>query len=118
MFRIPILPTNQNLSSNYIQELKEAIKSDGCTGVSDCFQDCCTVHDLGYRFDIDPWGTKVTRKQVDDKFRTCMRNESWLGKLFSRWRYPVVRVLGKFFDKKEVPEFETYIYIECIGEPK
>ena len=118
MIKIPLLSIDSKITDTYVQELKIAIKSDGCTCVSQAFQECCTIHDLGYRFDIDPWGNKVTRKQVDDKFRTCMRNESWLGKLFSRWRYPVVRVLGKFFDKKEVPEFETYIYIECIGEPK
>ena len=114
-FRVPILPANQNLTSGYIQELKEVIKSDGCTAVSDCFQDCCIVHDLGYRFDIDPWGKPVERFTVDYVFKNCMREASFWGKLFSRWRYPAVRILGIFFDKKEVPEFETYIFNKEIS---
>ena len=115
MIRIPLLPIDSKITDNYIKELKLAIKSDGCTCVSQAFQKHCIIHDLGYRFDIDPWGNKVTRKEVDDKFREGMRNESWLGKLFSRWRYPVVRVLGKWFDKKSVEEFETYIFNKEIS---
>ena len=108
--KIPILRSNSKITNSYIQELKLAIKSDGCTCVSQAFQSHCIIHDLGYRFDIDPWGRKVTRKQVDNTFRLGMRNESWLGKLFSRWRYPVVRVFGRFFDRKSVEPFETYYF--------
>ena len=110
--KIPILKFGDKITSKYATELKQAINSDGCTGVSEAFQECCICHDLGYKFDIDPWGNKVTRKQVDDSFRKCMQDASWLGKLFSRWRYPVVRVFGRFFDKKSIESFEVYIFEE------
>ncbi len=108
--RIPILREKDKITREYIEELSQAIESDGCTGCPDIFHECCIIHDLGYRFDIDPWGKTVTRDEVDAGFKNCMCGSNWFGKICSLWRYPAVRILGKWFDKKEVPPFDIYIF--------
>ena len=96
---IPILSPEQRITFAYIKALNQAIKSDGCTGVKDYYKDCCIIHDLGYRWHIDPWGRKVTRAQVDEAFRLCIQDRSKLGKFspISWARWSAVRLVGRFF---------------------
>ena len=100
---IPILSSVQQVTSNYIKALNHVIESDGCTGVKDYYKDCCIIHDLGYRWHIDPWGRKVTRAQVDEAFRLCIQSRSKLGKFspVSWARWSAVRLIGRFFYTKD-----------------
>ena len=96
---IPILSPEQQITSDYIRTLNQAIESDGCTGVKDYYKDCCIIHDLGYRWHIDPWGRKVTRAEVDEAFRLCIQSRSKLGRFspISWARWSVVRLIGPLF---------------------
>jgi hypothetical protein len=98
---IPLLEEDEEITPEYIKNLNEAISSDGCTGVVDWYKDCCIVHDLGYRYHVDPWGNVVTRSQVDANFRKCIQNKSKLKKFspVSWLRWSAVRLLGRFFYK-------------------
>jgi hypothetical protein len=88
---------------------KEAvrIKSDGCTGVTQMFRECCLEHDLAYRHHRDPrtaflhgWyeANLMTREQADKRFRLCMQKRSWFGAYspVSWIRWMGVRLLGRF----------------------
>lgn len=98
---IPILQPEQQITSDYIKALDKAINSDGCTGVKDYFRDCCVVHDLGYRYRIDPWGRFIERSQVDAGLRTCIQSKSKFGRFspISWIRWAGVRIFGRFLYK-------------------
>lgn len=96
---IPILSPGQPITSDYIKSLDSAINTDGCTGVRDFYRECCVIHDLGYRYRIDPWGRVIGRADVDAGLRACIQAKSWLGKLspVSWIRWSGVRIFGRYF---------------------
>ena len=101
---IPILLPNQPITTDYITELDKTIKSDGCTGVKDFYRDCCVIHDLAYRYAINPWGASVSRSQADAGLRACIQSKSLLG-AFSpvSWvRWAGVRIFGRFHYKPKL----------------
>ena len=112
MIRIPILRIGRKPCRKYIIALEEAIKSDGCSVVTETYHDCCIVHDLGYRVGIDCWGHPINREEADLAFRFCMQSKSRFGRFspMSWWRYLAVRVFGWKSYPKETPSFETYLY--------
>lgn len=97
--KIPLLPTGEAITPTYTHDLEVAIQSDGCTDIPEFHHHCCVVHDLGYRFGIDPYGTKIDRRTADANFRKCMQKDSPLGRFspMSWWRWAAVRVAGRFF---------------------
>lgn len=94
---IPLLKAGESVSKAYIAELDKAISSDGCTDVPDFYCHCCIIHDLGYRYEIDPWGQPVTKAEVDRSLRLCMQKSSPLGKFSPiSWIYWLgVRLFGR-----------------------
>jgi hypothetical protein len=102
-YNIPLLEEHESLTDDYVNNhLQSAIKSDGCTVVSELYHECCVVHDLGYKFGIDPWGNPLERGQIDHNFRTCMESRSKLGRFqpvaWGRWLG--VRVFGGLFRRR------------------
>lgn len=95
---VPLLEAGTPVTKEYAALLATAIKSDGCTGVPEFHHNCCVVHDLGYRFQIDPWGQAVSRAQVDAALRRCHQAESVFGRFspMSWWRWAGVRIVGRF----------------------
>ncbi len=95
---IPLLAKGEAITPAYIAALSSAIASDGCTMVSEIAHHCCVVHDLGYRYAIDPWGRTIDRRTTDANFRKCIQAASPLGKFSpTSWvRWLGVRVFGRF----------------------
>jgi hypothetical protein len=73
------------------------LNSDGCTGVIDCYVDCCSEHDIAYETGCNVDGIPQTRAFTDAEFRKCIQSQSrfkmcspmsyvrWLGvRLFGR----------------------------------
>ena len=79
------------------------LKSDGCTGVSELYHECCLQHDLAYRTGNDPQQlychtvAPISRAEADAQFRRSMQQRSKLRVLspvaFGRWLG--VRIWGK-----------------------
>jgi hypothetical protein len=91
-YEIPLLDPKEPITDDYVDNhLQPAIKSDGCTVVSELYHECCVVHDLGYEFGIDPWGNKVTKTQTDTNFRRCMQMRAKLGRFAP---IPLIRYIG------------------------
>lgn len=83
-----------------IRQLAKAMDSDGCTLVTQAYQDCCYLHDLCYRTGRDPdTGEPVTYEQADALLRDCIRAKSRLGRFspMASIRYLGVRLFGRFF---------------------
>lgn len=83
-----------------IRQIAADLQSDGCTVVSELYQDCCRLHDILYKTGIDPdTGLPVTRAHADRIFRQCMTDRSRLGAFnpIAWWRYLGVRLFGRFF---------------------
>lgn len=98
---------------DWIKAEAKAIDSDGCSGVSDIYLNCCLEHDLGYWYgkipasayanylqDVDEYwegATITSRSEVDKTFRQCIQSRSKVG----RWspvswvRWVGVRLFGK-----------------------
>ena len=112
MLKIPILRTGKKPCKKYVYALEVALRSDGCTAVSEVYHDACVIHDLGYKLGIDPWGHPITKKDTDTNFRKCMQSKSVFGKLspMSWWRWLAVSTFGGKFYPKTTPDFETYLF--------
>lgn len=83
-----------------IRAMAKEMRSDGCTVVSECFQDCCLLHDLLWHTGLDPdTGEPVDYEAANVLFRQCMQSRSRLGRFdpMSWWRYFGVRWFGRFF---------------------
>lgn len=103
-WEIPLLEEGEPLTDEYVNKhLAPAIKSDGCTLVSELYHECCVVHDLGYEFDIDPWGRPSSKTQTDTTYRRCMQARSRLGRFqpISWVRYIGVSLFGGRFKKNK-----------------
>ena len=93
---IPVLPKETQITKPYLKALHDSTHSDGCTGVPDFYLDCCVIHDLAYKYGIDPWGQPVTRAEADAGLRKCIQQKSklrWFSPM-SWWRYAGVRLFG------------------------
>lgn len=102
-YSIPILEGDEIITDEYIRLLEVAIKSDGCTVVSELHHGCCVIHDLGYGFGIDVRGNCIDRRTTDANFRRCMQTRSFLAKgspvAVGRWLG--VRLFGRWFKKSK-----------------
>lgn len=80
-----------------IRRQAAALGSDGCTGVSDLYRDCCYAHDIAYRTGRNHHGDPVTRAEADTAFRLCIQGESLFGKesLVAWARWAGVRLFGR-----------------------
>lgn len=81
-----------------VQDRAAELESDGCTGVSDIFGECCLLHDIYYRTHMDIEGNPISRKQADYEFRQCIQERSRVGILSPvAWiRWMAVRLFGHF----------------------
>lgn len=91
---------------DWVRAEAAAIKSDGCSKVSEWHRECCLEHDLGYYYGRDPreafrsdWASapKIERGEVDRRFLDCMQERSplrdgspraavrWLGVRVGAW---------------------------------
>lgn len=63
--------------------------SDGCTLVTQLYQDCCFEHDRAYSQHKDMWGDPITRGEADAEFRRCIQRRSFMGRFspisYLRW---------------------------------
>lgn len=115
MLQIPIIPPNNPPTTEYLLALKDAIKSDGCSGVPDIYGDCCIIHDLCYRFGIDVYGNKVKKITSDEILRKCMQGKARLGRFSPvSWMYWLgVKWFGwraYGLDVDDRPGFTTYYW--------
>mgnify|MGYP001585300174 CR=1 FL=1 len=77
---VSLLRPGEAVCRAWLRQVKADIGSDGCSGVPDFYLDCCIVHDLAYRFAVDPWGRPTSRAEADAAFRACIQRQSRLGK--------------------------------------
>lgn len=117
MLIIPILIKGCSPSKAYIVALKRAIASDGCSKSPDIYGRCCVLHDLAYRFGIDCYGQPMKKKAADQMLRTCMQQQSKLGRwsLISRLYWSGVHFFGfKAYATNidERPPFELRIFAD------
>lgn len=115
MIDIPILRDGERPTKLYLVALKKAIKGDGCSGVPDFYGDCCTTHDLMYRYGITMWGKPCKKRDADNYLRSCMQEASWLHRysLIAKLYWRGVRLFGAWAyagDVDERPEFEAYYW--------
>ena len=99
---IPILARGQQPTSDYIQKLKKAIRSDKCTMAIDWNVPCCVLHDLVCSTGIDHYGQPTSRRDADTRFWRCNRDmvrantpsrmKRWWGLLRADVRYAGVRI--------------------------
>jgi hypothetical protein len=81
-----------------VRDLAADLGTDGCTGASSVFRDCCLRHDCEYRRGVTTGSNRpLTRKQADQRFLACMQARS----IFGWWtptgwaRYAAVRWFGR-----------------------
>jgi len=55
------------------------LRSDGCSGVTQLYQEPCLAHDIHYRTHKDIYGNPITKSQADKQFRKDMQVRSKLG---------------------------------------
>lgn len=87
------------MSQRYWESVRQSaaeLGSDGCTKVSQMYQDCCFEHDIAYKTGATVDKAPVTRAEADAAFRRCMQQKSRLGRLspMSWWRWIGVRLFG------------------------
>ncbi len=63
-----------------IRKMAKAIGSDGCTGVSDIYLDCCYHHDIMWRTGHDINGKRRSTADANRIFRDCIQERSIAGK--------------------------------------
>lgn len=103
----------QILYWNWIRSEAALVDTDGCSAVTGLKVECCFEHDLGYWFArdprdafrrfregaLDPWGEadRITREEVDRRFRRCLQTRSTLGRWspMAIWRWLGVRIGGQ-----------------------
>lgn len=68
--------------------------TDGCTGVSGLFVECCMEHDIHYRTGKTLGGTPITKREADARLRACMMSRSKLGYFspIAWWRWAGLRL--------------------------
>ena len=97
MVLVPLLGAGTPVTDAWAKKVAKVIASDGCSGVPDFHLCCCIVHDLAYKFAVDPWGAPLTRPEADAAFRACIQAHSTLGRFspMSWWRWAGVRIGGQ-----------------------
>jgi len=77
--------------------------TDGCTGGSAMFRECCLEHDLHWRTGRTLEGHPISAKQANTRFRSCMQSRSKLGwySPVAWWRYCIVSLIRQ---PKEQPK--------------
>lgn len=71
--------------------------TDGCSGATGAFAECCYEHDIFWRTGKTLNGKPITRKEANTRFRHCMQARSRFG-FFSPmawWRWAAVTLVGK-----------------------
>jgi hypothetical protein len=92
----------------HVRKKAKELNSDGCTLVTELYQDCCLEHDVHYRTgwkwtvaytrdgEVFRGVRRITRAEADERFRLCIQSRS----RFGRWspiaaiRWVGVRALG------------------------
>jgi hypothetical protein len=94
--QLPILGPGEVPGPEWIRDIEIHIGSDGCSGVPDFYHDVCVIHDLAYRFQVDPWGNHLDQAQADANLRLGIQARSRLGiwSPMSWWRWWVLRRVG------------------------
>lgn len=69
--------------------------TDGCTGGSAAFRDCCFEHDVHWRTGQTIDGMPITAKEANTRFRSCMQSRSRFGwwSPVAWWRWAVVSLI-------------------------
>jgi hypothetical protein len=90
-----------------VQKTALALKSDGCSVVTQAYKLACYEHDIHYRTGQTLWGAPISREQADALFPTRIRQMAWdglgwnpltwyhlIGFPMSAWRWAGVRIGG------------------------
>ena len=101
---LPRLRPQAQVDETYWERVRQRaaeLGSDGCTLVTELYQDCCLEHDIAYRTGRDLDGHPITRAQADQRFRQCIQARSPLGRFspLAWWRWAGVRLFGWLFWK-------------------
>ena len=62
-----------------IRDKAAELGSDGCTGGTGAFKDCCREHDVHWRTGRMLDGTPISPRAANRRFLACMRNHSRFG---------------------------------------
>jgi len=86
-----------------IRERARELDSDGCTRVTQLYQDCCFLHDILWRTGEDLHGNRVDFATADRLKRDCIRYRSRFGRYspLALWRHAGLRLFGRFFRPKD-----------------
>jgi hypothetical protein len=71
--------------------------TDGCSGATGAFVECCYEHDIHWRTGKTLDGRPITEHEANKRFRNCMQSRSRFG-FFSPvawWRWAAVSLVGK-----------------------
>lgn len=79
-----------------VRQRAAELRSDGCTGVPEFYQDACFEHDVHYRTGATLDGVPLTRADADRIFRHRIQAMSPFGVFspMSWWRWAAVRLFG------------------------
>lgn len=80
-----------------VRDKAAELGTDGCSGATGAFAECCMEHDIAYRTGLTVNGEAQTKEQADTRFLHCMQSRSVLGfySPVAWWRYAAVRCFGK-----------------------
>lgn len=67
-----------------VRQYARLLESDGCTGVSDIYRDCCLEHDIHYRTHRTITGIEIDKEYADCKLWECVVSRSWFGRFSPR----------------------------------
>lgn len=85
-----------------VREKADELGSDGCTGGSAVFRDCCMLHDIHWRTGRTIDGEPISPREANKRFRSCMQSRSRFGwwSPVAWWRWAVVSLIRQPKEQK------------------
>jgi hypothetical protein len=92
------VPARASAYWNAIRLRASELASDGCTLVADFYLDACLEHDVHWRTGKTLYGTPISTRQSNLRFRYVIQARSPFGLLspMSWWRWAGVSIAGIF----------------------
>ena len=91
---------NPRLQRRYWERVRDKaaeLGTDGCTGATGAFLDCCLEHDVHWRTGKTLDGKPITKQEANTRLRACIQSRSIFGfySPLAWWRWAVVSLVGK-----------------------
>ena len=91
---------NERMRGRYWERVRDKaaeLGTDGCSGGTGAFRECCLEHDIHYRTGLTLDGAPITKDEADKRFLSCMQSRSVFGfySPMAWWRYAAVTLFGR-----------------------